>query len=390
MQIVEQKTGTALVLALAGKLDISTAPELEKALVLEGITELTIDLDGCAYVSSAGLREILRARKQMAAQNGSMVLINVHRDVLGVLELTGLTKLITIRPKAREISIDGLEFISAGVCGECFRLDRETIVKLYNEGIEPDIAEKEKTYAKAAFVMGIPTAISYDVVRCGTRTGVVYEMLDAQLFSTVIRHDLANIKQHARTLADIAATVHATEADPTIFPDIKDNFRQYIRQMDFFLSPQEIAFLLDKLESIPDATNCVHFDLHTSNIMIKNGEPIIIDMGDLSRGSYLFDIGVLCTIYGYPELAISEMATRIPSDQGFVLWESFLEAYFANKSQQDFDFFLCSKAFFASLRLIYTITFLPALRDQLASRSKIFCCQKCMPDFSPITFKGTQ
>lgn len=376
MHISEQKSGNALILALSGKLDVSTASQFETALAPDGITDLTVDLDGCAYVSSAGLREILRARKQMAAQNGSMVLINVHRDVLGVLEMTGLTKLITIKPNPREISIDGLEFMSAGVCGECFRLDRETIVKLYNEGIEPHIAEKEKTYAQAAFVMGIPTAISYDVVRCGTRTGVVYEMLDAQLFSAVIRNDLDNLKQHARTLADIAATVHATEADPAIFPDIKDNFRQYIRQMDFFLSPQEITFLLDKLESIPDAGNCVHFDLHTSNIMIKGGEPIIIDMGDLSRGSYLFDIGVLCTIYGYPELAISELATKIPSDKGFVLWESFLKAYFANKPQQELDFFRSNMAFLASLRLIYTITFLPALREQLAITVKDFLLPK--------------
>ena len=376
MQIAQQKTGTALILALSGKLDISTAPELEKALALEGITDLTIDLDECVYVSSAGLREILRARKQIAAQHGNMVLINVQRDVLGVLELTGLSKLISIKPKVREISIEGLEFISAGVCGECFRLDRETIVKLYNEGIEPHIAEKEKTYAQAAFVMGIPTAISYDVVRCGNRTGVVYEMLDAQLFSAVIRNDLNNLDQHAQTLADIAATVHATEADPAVFPDLKNNFRQYILQMDFFLSPQEIAFLLDKLESIPDASSCVHFYLRTSNIMIKHGEPIIIDMGDLSRGSYLFDIGLLCTIYGYPELAICEMATKIPSDQGFALWKSFLKAYFANKPRQDCEFFQNNMAFLASLRLIYTITFLPALRDQLAVTVKDFLLPK--------------
>ena len=365
-----------MLVSLSGKLDVSTAPELEKALTLQGVKDLTLDIDACPYVSSAGLREILRARKQMAAQNGSMVLINVHPDVIGVLEVTGLTKLITIKPKVREISIEGLEFISAGVCGECFRLDRETIVKLYNEGIEPYIAEKEKAYAKAAFVMGIPTAISYDVVRCGTRTGVVYEMLDAQLFSAVIRNDLPNLDQYARTLADVAATVHATEADPGIFPDIKDNFRQYIRQMDFFLSPQEIAFLLDKLESIPDADNCVHFDIHTSNIMIKGGEPIIIDMGDLSRGSYLFDIGLLCTIYGYPELKICELATKIPSDEGFRLWQSFLKAYFVNKPKEDFDYFRNNMAFLASLRLIYTITFLPALRDQLAITVKDFLLPK--------------
>lgn len=66
-------------------------------------------------------------------------------------------------------------------------MDTETVVKLYNEGVEPHIAEQEKQYARAAFVMGIPTAISYDVVSCGTRSGIVFELLDAELFSAVIR-----------------------------------------------------------------------------------------------------------------------------------------------------------------------------------------------------------
>ena len=370
MEITSERTGQRLTLTLAGRLDVASAPALDAALQLEGIRDLVMDLEACVYISSVGLRGILRGLKDTAKVNGSMVLVGVQPSVMSILELTGLTKLLTVKPKAREVSIDGLEFISAGMCGQCFRLDRETILKLYNEGVEPRIAEQEKEFAKAAFVMGIPTAISYDVVACGNRTGVVYEMLDAEPFSKVIRNDPQGVDAHARTLADVARMIHSTTGDPALFPNIKHTLRGSIRQMDFFLSAQEIDVLLGKLESIPDADNCVHFDLHTSNIMMREGEPVLIDMGDMSIGSYLFDVGLLCCIYGLPELGSSELVTKIPTETGFALWQGFVKHYFADKPPEEFEFFERNMHFLASLRLIQTITSMPTVRDLLATLIK--------------------
>ena len=370
MHINAHRVDDTLTLELTGRLDTTTAPVLERELGLDGIRHLVLDFGACPYISSVGLRELLRAQKRLAATGGTMLLTNVTREVQDVLDMTGFSKLIPSRRKVREISIDGLEFVSAGVCGECYRLDQETIVKLYNEGIGANVAEKEKAFARAAFVAGIPTAISYDVVACGNRTGVVYEMLDATLFSSIIRNDLTNIDHHARTLAQIAQTVHATQADPDVFPDIKEHLENCIDQMDFFLSADEIAVLQRKLRSIPDADTLVHFDLHTSNIMIRGSEPVIIDMGDLSRGHYLFDVGLLCTIYGIPELDICELATKIPAEAGVRLWDHFLTHYFADKPVEEYQFFLSNMYFLASLRLIYTITFLPSLRERLSRAIK--------------------
>jgi uncharacterized protein (TIGR02172 family) len=367
MQIAISRTDVTCTLTLSGRLDgVSAAvftEALERVMQEEAVQVLVLDLDACAYVSSAGLREVLRAQKLLVARQGRMEVTNVSRDVQHVFELTGLSSLLHIRPKVREISIDGLELMSAGVCGECYRLDDETIVKLYHEGVAPEIAAQEKAFAKAAFVLGVPTAISYDVVSCGTRTGIVYEMLDAQLFSAVIRNEPEQLDRHAATLARVAQTIHATPADPAVFPDLKARFRGYIDQMDFFLPPADIALLHEQLSSIPEADTCVHFDIHSSNIMIRDGEPVIIDMGDFSRGSYLFDVGLLCTIYGVPELGISELATKIPNAMGFELWERFVAHYFADKTPEEYAYFAQHRDFLASLRLIYTITFLPKMRE---------------------------
>ena len=166
MNITSTKTGSELVIAISGALDINTATNLDNELKLEGIERLVLDLANCPHISSAGLRVLLRAYKQLSTGNRKLELINVSREVCGIFDLTGLSKILSIKQKMREISIVGLQMISEGVCGECFQLDQETVVKLYREGVEPIVAENEKQYAKAAFVMGIPTAISYDVVSC--------------------------------------------------------------------------------------------------------------------------------------------------------------------------------------------------------------------------------
>jgi len=367
MQITTSTNGAATTLAMDGRLDVDTTDALKSALTSVTGDQLIFDMRGCMFVSSIGIREILKAHRERSRAGGSIALVNVNRDVMDIFRITGMAEMMDIKPLAREISMDGLEFLSAGVCGKCYRMDRETVVKLYNDGIDASIAEREKEYAKAAFVLGIPTAISYDVVACGSQTGVVYEMLDAELFSVVIRADIENMETHGRMLAAVAKAIHEVEPAPGVFPDIKERFRGYIREMDFFLSADDIAFLLRKLEEIPDAGTCVHFDIHSSNIMIRDGEPVIIDMGDLSTGSFLFDIGLLLTIYGIPELGISELATKIPNEKGVELWEAFRAAYIVDLDAATIAYIDANIAFLASLRVIYSITFLPALRDSLCS-----------------------
>lgn len=352
-----------LTVRIPPRLDVNTAPALEQTLELAGVRELILDFDACEYVSSAGIRMILKAFQRLSRVGGAMVVKNVAGEVYGIFDISGLAQMIPLERKLREISLDGLEPLSAGVCGECFRLDEETVVKLYREGVDPSIAAQEKRHARAAFVMGIPTAISYELVVCGTRTGVVFEMLEAELFSSVIRNDVANLDLHARTLAEVMKRLHAAKGDPAVLPDMKARFRGYIEQIGGYLSDQESRFLLERLEAIPEADTCVHFDLHSSNIMIREGEPVIIDMGDLSIGSYLFDVGLMYTIYGIPEFGFSELATQISADTGLEFWRCFERHFFEDRSAEEYAFFDENRYFLASLRVIYTITFLPQVRE---------------------------
>ena len=96
MTINKQQNGT-LTIAVQGRLDTTTAPDLEKEIKssLEGVTELIMDFEKLDYISSAGLRVLLSAQKQMSKQ-GSMKVTNVSDLVMEVFEVTGFTDILTI------------------------------------------------------------------------------------------------------------------------------------------------------------------------------------------------------------------------------------------------------------------------------------------------------
>lgn len=99
MNIVENLNGNQLCISLEGRLDTTTAPELEKVLSgsLEGVTELTFDMSALDYLSSAGLRILLGAQKRMNKQ-GSMKVVKVNETIMEIFEVTGFADILTIEP----------------------------------------------------------------------------------------------------------------------------------------------------------------------------------------------------------------------------------------------------------------------------------------------------
>jgi len=97
MTITKNKNGNELTLTLAGRLDTTTAPQLEAEIKdsIDGVTDLTMDFAELEYISSAGLRVLLSAQKTMNKQ-GSMTLKNVCDDIKEVFEITGFSDILTV------------------------------------------------------------------------------------------------------------------------------------------------------------------------------------------------------------------------------------------------------------------------------------------------------
>ncbi|WP_338112725.1 STAS domain-containing protein [Oscillibacter valericigenes] len=97
MTITKTAENGTLRIALEGRLDTNTAPQLEAELKtsLSGITELELDFSGLEYISSAGLRVLLAAQKTMSRQ-GKMTIRNVNETIMEVFEITGFVEILTI------------------------------------------------------------------------------------------------------------------------------------------------------------------------------------------------------------------------------------------------------------------------------------------------------
>ena len=97
MTINKNAQGSQLELTLVGRLDTTTAPQLEAELKhsIGSVTELVLDFSGLEYLSSAGLRVLLAAQKVMNRQ-GSMVVRHVNETIMEVFEITGFADILTI------------------------------------------------------------------------------------------------------------------------------------------------------------------------------------------------------------------------------------------------------------------------------------------------------
>ena len=95
MEIKKFSEGSTLTIQLIGRLDAVTALELDKSLKLDGLTDLTVDLAQLEYISSAGLRTLLKIQKKMDRQ-GSMRIKNIRENVREVLDMTGFSNFLTI------------------------------------------------------------------------------------------------------------------------------------------------------------------------------------------------------------------------------------------------------------------------------------------------------
>ncbi|MDO5317616.1 MAG: STAS domain-containing protein [bacterium] len=96
MDIAKKTEGDRMIIAVTGRVDTTTAPELDAGLKLAGNETLTLDLSGVPYMSSAGLRCLLTAQKTMMAGGGSMTIVGVQAAVREVLDITGFSSILTL------------------------------------------------------------------------------------------------------------------------------------------------------------------------------------------------------------------------------------------------------------------------------------------------------
>ena len=274
---------------LSGRIDSGNAAQTEQA-ILEQLADYTgksvvLDAADLAYISSAGLRVVLRLKKTYP----DLKITNVDSEVYEILEMTGFTEMMTVEKAYRVVSVEGCEVIGEGAKGKVYRIDKDNVVKTYKDADALAEIQHEREVARLALILGVPTAISYDVVRVGDSYGSVFELLNSRSFSKILANQPEQFDWCVSEYVKMLKKIHSIQVPEGKLPSIKDKTLVRVERMKDLLPDGLGDKLVDMVRAIPECDHMIHGDYHTKNITLAGDEVLVIDMDTLSVGHPIFD-----------------------------------------------------------------------------------------------------
>ena len=335
---------------------------------------VVIDADRLEYVSSAGLRIILKLRKE----DPKLAIINVSADVYDVLDMTGFTDMVTVEKAYPRMSVEGCEFIAKGANGVVYRYDDETIVKTYYAKDALSEIKQERENARRAFVLGVNTAIPYGIVRVGDGYGTVTELLNATSVANMISRNPDDTSDAANHYVNMLKSLHAVEIAEGEVPDMKETALAWADFVSAYIPEEQGRKLRSLIEAVPKKNTLLHGDYNTNNVMVQDGEPVLIDMDTLCMGHPIFELASMFNAFvGYSELDHQNMMNfyGYSFETAGKFWNTSLKMYLGTEDEA-----VCQGVAEKAMIIGYTRMLRRAARrpDEADSPAKIARCKEML------------
>lgn len=374
-----------LYLELIGRVDTSNADQIEQSIqrirAESSAANCIIDAEKLEFISSAGLRIILRLLKELK----QLKVINVNSDVYEILDMTGFTDMLTVEKAFRKISLDGCELIARGGNGAVYRYDAETIVKIYHNGASLDEIRQEKELCRKVFIKGINTAIPYDVVKIGDSYGSVAEMLSAKSVAKILKADIEKLDECMDIYTDLLKKIHSIPVSVGEMPSMKEIAVNWFEFLESYLPTDLWTKLMDMIRKMPEPQFMIHGDYHIHNVMIQDDEPLLIDMDTVAYGHPVFEFAAVYLGYvGYCENNPSGVLEfyGLPYETTTKLWSTLLEKYFNGDKAKMQEVELKAKIIGYARMLRRTVRRVG--KDTEEGKGLIELCQKHLAELIPL------
>ncbi|MBO4904929.1 MAG: anti-sigma factor antagonist [Lachnospiraceae bacterium] len=328
-----------LTVYLEGRIDSNNAEDMEKELtgcVESHNTGIVLDAEGLTYISSAGLRVLMKIQK---SRKDKLMVINASPVIYDIFETTGFTEIMKVHKTIREIKLSSEEVIGRGATATVYRMDDDTVVKVFNNRISLQMVLREREFARKAFLVGIPALITYDVVKIKDCFGIVLEMAKGSVLSEKLNNVAVDKADVYKNYAGLLKTINNTHMKKGEFPNAKDIYHRYVDAATY-LDEEQKKKLHKLINTLPDKNTILHGDFHANNVMYQDGEMVVIDLTDVSCGSPLFDLASMyvshIAVGGYnPDFIKAGMG--ITYDMCLTLWDEFLKNYFSGEPAQEIE-----------------------------------------------------
>ena len=375
MEFLYHEAEKELVLFLKGQINSTSAQavdnEIQAILKKRRFQTLVLDCAELEYITSAGLRDILSLKKK----HDSLSLIHVSQEVYNIFDMTGFTALMHIEKALRKISVEGKPIVGEGFTATVYRLSPDSIVKVFKGQRNINDIKAEIDSAKKAFIYGIPTAISYDIVDVGDgRKGLVFEMLDcASLRDLIVEHP-ENFEKYKKMYADLSYQITHTDASDSGLQTCKEPLLKKFQNLSQVLTAEEFSKLMRMVEEIPDTGTLTHGDFHIKNILVLRDEPLLIDMDAVAIGNPIFELeGIRLSFLGYNAAEPNNASEFFGVSQEVIdaLYDALIHRYFPDKKDGDLQRILEKIELLSTAHLAYqTIRYKRDVNGRLEKATK--------------------
>lgn len=332
--------GKLVILYLCERVDGSNATAFHDELMDEfskaADKSFIIDMGETDYISSAAIRVLISAQKSGKLNR----IINVSKDVYDVLEMTGITQIIKIETKLRNVSVEGLEQLGVGTTGIVYKLDEDKVIKVFNEGYTFESVADERERTRMVLLSGVPCAVPYDIVKVNNQYALIFELVAAQTLSNDIKeaslnNDKEALKSVIRTLSQYAKMIHSIALPQGSLPSIKKVYIDFINELrEKYMSIEDAGYAFDVVNGIEDSNNYIHGDLNFANVIKCDGEIMLIDVVDSALGNGIFDINIYVGLYYlgqinsdiYERMGLSEENAKLLMEEVFNLYYEELDS----------------------------------------------------------------
>lgn len=327
----------ALVIYFEGEINSFNADNIEKEareiLEKEKFNSLVLDFASVRYISSAGLRIVLKFKQQYK----NVSIEECSLEVYDILAMTGFVNMLPVKKALKRLYVSGAKVIGEGFFSTVYRIDKDTIVKVFNRTSDPDQIERELAMSKQAFVLGIPTAISYDIVRVDDKLGVRFEMLDCMSLKNAFLEYPDKYDELVDKYVALLKKINTTDTQNNpVFPDMKQFFLEKLNYIKHFIDHEYYEKAQALLLTIPERSTFVHGDCHFKNIMVQGDDYLLIDMDTLSKGHPIFELALIRAPYVAFEADApgnSEKFLGVSAEFAEKLYNDLVERYFGTNRQ---------------------------------------------------------
>ena len=178
--------------------------------------------------------------------------------------------------KIKEMSIDNLDLIAQGGMGKLYRINDEQILKVFND-ITLEELEKQKTSSVELIKAMVPTAISFEMVRVGDKYGIIYEFLNSTSVGKALADHPEKVQEIGEKMGMLLKEQHEASMSGRALEYMNDRANSWIDKIENkFIKEKDARMLRQIVKAIPRGHSLLHCDFHEGNVMIHNGEYMLV------------------------------------------------------------------------------------------------------------------